>query len=191
MRRFSTAAILFLAGCTLSHAGARPQESAPKQTPYTIVDPSGRFTEEKDPQKRIVMLDDFSARHLHAEEAVLRSIYPLYLQAYGELKNYPKVMEYADKLAALHETRPEAKFNATYAWIASYNQLNSGDPLLAASVGPHVDEARKALAAMQKPQNVDDVEWGRQKTKFSQSFQAVLDKAEIASKNSRKKPNLK
>src|SRR5258708_8198551 len=56
---------------------------------------------EKNPQQQIKCLDDFVAKYPNS--ALLVYIYPLYYNAYSQLKNWPKVIEYADKLLALQD----------------------------------------------------------------------------------------
>jgi len=54
---------------------------------------------EKDPQARLKLLDDFGAKF--PSSTLNPYVYQLYVKTYTELKNYPKVIEYADKLTAL------------------------------------------------------------------------------------------
>ena len=54
---------------------------------------------EKDPQARLKLLDDFGAKFPNS--TLNPYVYQLYVKTYTELKNYPKVIEYADKLTAL------------------------------------------------------------------------------------------
>ena len=56
---------------------------------------------EKNPAQQVKALDDFVSKYPNS--ALMIYIYPLYYQAYSQLKNYPKVIEYADKLVALGE----------------------------------------------------------------------------------------
>jgi hypothetical protein len=54
---------------------------------------------EKDPQAKIKLLDDFVAKYPNS--TLMQYVYTLYYQTYNQLKNYPKTIEYADKLVAM------------------------------------------------------------------------------------------
>src|SRR5258708_29873231 len=54
---------------------------------------------EKSPVPLIKCLDDFVSKYPNSD--LLSYIYPLYYQAYSAQKNYAKMIESADKLAAL------------------------------------------------------------------------------------------
>src|SRR4029077_16020948 len=54
---------------------------------------------EKDPQARLKLLDDFVAKFPNS--TLNPYVYRLYVKTYTELKNYPKVIEFADKVIAL------------------------------------------------------------------------------------------
>ena len=54
---------------------------------------------EKDPATKIKDLDDFVSKFPNS--TLLQYVYQLYFQAYFAMKNYPKTIEYADKLLAM------------------------------------------------------------------------------------------
>ncbi|HXY24214.1 MAG TPA: hypothetical protein VEI73_06155 [Candidatus Acidoferrum sp.] len=168
-----------------------PLAQTQQEKAYTIVDPGPKFLQEKDPAKRIALLDKFVASH-HPTPAVLLYVYQGYCQAYGELKNPMKVMEYADKLADLGtEVELGMRFNARYMWVAAYDSLNSDDPQLAANAGQRAAEAMKLLSGIPKPQNINDQKWLEQKTKFNLFLQAASNKAANVLKDhsERQQPN--
>lgn len=155
---------------------------------YTIVDPSPEFLREKDPAKRIAMLDGTMAKHPNPNRDVLQYTYLEYLRAYGELKNRLKVMEYADKLSTLgDQIGPGMRFNAAYVWTAAYNELNSKDPQLATKAREHIAEALKFLSEIQKPQNMDDQQWQELKSKWRILLQDAADKTAIVLRDSLEK----
>ena len=52
---------------------------------------------------------------------LLNYVYPLYYQAYSAQKNYAKMIENADKLAALGDKVDAlTRFNAYYSHVAAY-----------------------------------------------------------------------
>src|ERR1700737_5244093 len=63
---------------------------------------------ERNPAQQIKMLDDFVAKYPNS--ALLIYIYPLYYNAYSQLKNWPKVIEYADKLLAMDKVDPPIRY---------------------------------------------------------------------------------
>ena len=74
-------------------AAAKPQYTMPEYNSYQAA------AGDKNPTTQVKALDDFVAKYPNS--ALLIYIYPLYYQAYSQLKNYPKVIEYADKVVAL------------------------------------------------------------------------------------------
>jgi hypothetical protein len=84
---------------------ARPitvQAAAQDQKPsYTIPEYNAfqAANAEKDPAAKIKLLDDFVAKY--PSSTLLQYVYQLYYQAYMQTKNYPKTIEYADKLVAM------------------------------------------------------------------------------------------
>ncbi len=90
--------------CTLAHPVATRAQQAQDQTAkptYTIPEYNAfqAANAEKDPQARLKLLDDFGAKFPNS--TLNPYVYQLYVKTYTELKNYPKVIEYADKLTAL------------------------------------------------------------------------------------------
>src|SRR5271154_1676523 len=111
-------------------AGAAPQ-AAPK---YTMAEYNAyqAAAAEKNPASQIKLLDDFVSKY--PSSALLVYVYPLYYQAYGAQKNYQRMIEYADKTAALGDKLDaNAKYGALSAHAAAYNALLS-DPATAAAV---------------------------------------------------------
>jgi len=72
--------------------GAKPAYTMAEYNAYTAAQAT------KDPTQQIKQLDDFVSKYPNS--ALLIYVYPLYYNAYSVLKNYPKVIENADKLLA-------------------------------------------------------------------------------------------
>jgi tetratricopeptide (TPR) repeat protein len=90
--------------CMLAHPVATRAQQAQDQTAkptYTIPEYNAfqAANAEKDAQARLKLLDDFGAKF--PSSTLNPYVYQLYVKTYTELKNYPKVIEYADKLTAL------------------------------------------------------------------------------------------
>ena len=78
----------------------------------------------KSPAQQIKCLDDFVSKYPNS--ALLIYVYPLYYQAYSQLKNYPKVIEYADKLVALGDkVDAGARYQALYAHCFAYSAMTA------------------------------------------------------------------
>ncbi|MHB8500502.1 MAG: hypothetical protein ACYDHE_06080, partial [Candidatus Acidiferrales bacterium] len=98
------AALCLILGNGLS-ALAQPQAAGAGQAggkqPYTMAEYNAyqAAAAEKNAADQVKLLDDFVSKYPNS--ALLIYVYPLYYQAYGQLKNYQKVIEYADKVAAL------------------------------------------------------------------------------------------
>jgi hypothetical protein len=118
-------------------AGAKPQYTMAEYNSYQAA------AADKNPASQVKALDDFVAKYPNS--ALLIYIYPLYYQAYSQLKNYPKVIEYADKLAALGEKADQgARYQALYARAFAYNAMIA-DPANAKTAATDPALAKSAL----------------------------------------------
>jgi tetratricopeptide (TPR) repeat protein len=146
--------------------GAAGVSQAPK---YTMAEYNSyqACAAEKVPATLVKCLDDFVSKYPNS--ALLVYIYPLYYRAYTQLKNYPKVIEYADKLVALGD-KAEAgiRYEALYARALSYANLNISekDPT-AKDQATKAREAAllglKTLDEIKKPENMSDEDFNKQK----------------------------
>src|ERR1700723_4249610 len=98
-------AILSIA-LALSCTPARPvaayaQQQDAGKTTYTIPEDNAfqAARAETNPQNRIKLLDDFVSKFPNSTLMTYRD--QLYLSTYTDLKNYPKVLEYSDKMLAM------------------------------------------------------------------------------------------
>jgi TPR repeat len=146
---------------------------------------------EKVPATLIKCLDDFVSKYPNS--TLLNYVYPLYYQAYSAQKNYAKMMESADKLAALGEKVDAlTRFNAYYSHVAAYSaltldpaQANTGakDPALAKAAEDAAAAALKTLADVKKPENVADDAWAKQTTQFKIFLNGVAAQAASVAKD--------
>src|SRR5271156_227847 len=98
-------------------AGAKPQYTMAEYNAYTAAQAT------KDPGQQVKQLDDFVAKYPNS--ALLVYVYPLYYNAYSQLKNFLKVIEYADKLLALGaKVEAPIRYQAYYARAFAYSNLN-------------------------------------------------------------------
>src|SRR5580704_17051178 len=137
---------------------AKPQYTMAEYNAYTAAQAT------KDPTSQVKALDDFVAKYPNS--ALLIYIYPLYYQAYSQLKNYPKVIEYADKVVALGDkVDAGARYQALYARAFAYNAMIADpaqaktaatDTALAKSALDAAVAGLKALDEVKKPESMSD-----------------------------------
>ena len=85
---------------------------------------------EKNPAAQLKALDDFVAKY--PTSSLLNYVYPLYYQNYAAQKNYPKVIEYADKELSLgSKLTPTEKYQAYSARAFAFNNTPNPDPATA------------------------------------------------------------
>ncbi|MGC1418117.1 MAG: hypothetical protein WA817_22705 [Candidatus Acidiferrum sp.] len=190
------AALCLILGNGLS-ALARPrtaaggaQDAGQSKQPYTMAEYNSyqACASEKNPATQVKCLDDFVAKYPNS--ALLIYVYPLYYQAYGQLKNYQKVIEYADKVAALGD-KVEAgiHYQALYAHAFAYNALSAtdtawgSDPANAKAAQAAAVEGLKALDALKKPDNMTDDAFNTQKKQIQIYFNGTAAQAAMSQKD--------
>jgi hypothetical protein len=193
------AALCLILGNGLS-ALTRPQAPAPAgqdagagKQPYTMAEynayQAGKA--ETSPAQQVKLLDDFVSKYPNS--ALLIYIYPLYMQAYGQLKDYPKVITYSDKLAGLGEKiDPPTRFNAYYTHAIAYSTLLSDktqgpaaakDLGLAKAAQDAVTTALKTLDDVKKPDGVADDAWATQTKTFRMTLNSIGAQAATVQKD--------
>jgi tetratricopeptide (TPR) repeat protein len=141
---------------------AAGQEAAKPQ--YTMAEYNAyqACAAEKNPTQQIKCLDDFVAKYPNSQ--LLIYIYPLYYNAYSQLKNFPKVIEYADKLLALGDkVEAPVRYQAYYARAFAYTNLNSQDKEQAAKARDAALAGLKTLEALKKPDTMSEEDFAKQK----------------------------
>jgi hypothetical protein len=146
---------------------------------------------EKVPAAQIKCLDDFVSKYPNS--TLLNYIYPLYYQAYSAQKNYLKMIESADKLAALGDKVDAlTRFNAHYSHATAYYALVSDpkegpnaskDAALAKATQAAAANALKILEELKKPEAVTDDAWAKQKTVFQLTLNGIAAQAAVNAKD--------
>jgi hypothetical protein len=187
------AALCLLLGLSVhaqTPAAAGQDAAAPK---YTMAEYNAyqACAAEKAPAAQIKCFDDFVSKYPNS--TLLNYVYPIYSQAYGQLKNYAKVIEYADKLAAMGDKIDAgARFNAYYTHVAAYSAILTdpaqahtlgADPALAKAAEDAAAAALKTLADVKKPDNVADDAWAKQTLQFKVFLNGVAAQAASAAKD--------
>src|SRR5258706_4067663 len=161
------------------------QDAAAGQQKYTMAEYNSyqACAAENNPQAQTKCLDEFVAKYPNS--ALLIYIYPLYYNAYSQVKNWPKVIEYADKLLATEKVEPPIRYQAYYARAFAYSNMPQG-PHVQAQV-PKACEAAKAslktLNELPKPDNMSDQDFEKQKQQPAILFNYTLAQCSMIQKD--------
>ncbi len=171
-------------------AAGRTDEASQAKQPYTMAEYNAyqACASEKDPSTQVKCLDDFVSKYPNS--ALLIYAYPLYYQAYSQLKNYQKMIEYADKVVALGDkVEAGVHYQALYAHAYAYNALSTSNPTWAAdptNAKAAIDAAvsgLKALDELKKPPNMADDAFAAQKKQIQIYFNGTAAQAASAEKD--------
>src|SRR5262245_9454005 len=118
MNRLKRVAGLAMSALLCWMLGSEALEQAPAggqdagKQPYTMPEYNAEqaCANDKNPSSQVKCLDDFVSKYPNSN--LLVYVYPMYYQAYFQLKSYAKVMEYADKMVSLGD---KVDANAKYA----------------------------------------------------------------------------
>lgn len=157
-----------------------------KAPAYTLVEYNAEqaCAAEKVPATQVKCLDDFIAKYPNS--ALLVYVYPLYVNAYNQLKNPQKVMEYADKTVALGDkVEAVVRYQVLYARALSYATLPAAEQAAGAAKAREAALAGlKALDEVKKPDNVTDEDFKKQKQQPMILFNYTAATAAMAAKDS-------
>ncbi len=183
------ASLLLLAALSLSSSpNAAAQDAAAaggtKQQPYTMAEYNSyqAAAAEKNPASQIKLLDDFVAKYPNS--ALLNYIYPLYYKNYYAQKNYPKAIEYADKMIAMGDKiSPAEKYDAYYVRAYAFNAIPTPDPETAKAARTAALAALKVLDQLPKPEGEDDAKFAAEKKQSLIVFNGTAATAAMAAKD--------
>jgi hypothetical protein len=158
--------------------GAKPQYTMAEYNSYTAAQST------KDPAQQIKQLDDFVSKYPNS--ALLIYVYPLYYNAYSQLKAYPKVIENADKLLALGDkVEAPIRYQAYYARAFAYSNLNPPptDAEQAKKARQAALDGLKTLNDLKKPDNMSQEDFDKQKKQPSILFNYTAANASMVLKD--------
>jgi len=178
---------LAISGASIALAQAPAgQDAGAGQQKYTMAEYNSyqACAAEKNPQAQVKCLDDFVAKYPNS--ALLVYIYPLYYNAYSQLKNWSKVIEFADKLLALGDkVEPPIRYQAYYARAFAYSNMPAGPDVQAQA--PKACEAAKAglktLSELKKPDNMSEEDFNKQKQQPAILFNYTLAQCSMIQKD--------
>jgi hypothetical protein len=152
--------------------------------PYTMAEYNAytAAANEKNPAAQLKALDDFVAKY--PSSSLLNYVYPLYYQNYAVQKNYPKVMEYADKEIALGEkASPTERYQAYSARAFAFNNTPTPDAATAKAAYQAALDGAKSVDALPKPEGYDQGKFDDDKKKAVLSFNGTAANAAFAGKD--------
>jgi hypothetical protein len=157
-------------------AAAQPKYTVAEYNAYTAAQ------NEKNPAAQLKALDDFVAKYPNS--SLLNYVYPLYYQNYAAQKNYPKVIEYADKELALGDKiTPSERYQAYSARAFAYNNTPNPDPAAAKAAYQAALDGAKSVESLPKPEGYDDAKFADEKKKAVLSFNGTAASAAMAAKD--------
>jgi len=184
--------VTFIAAALVMSAAAAtwaaPQEQQAQAKPnYTLAEYNAYMDAhgEKDPQARIKKLDDFVMKF--PGSALMMYIYGDYDATYFSLKNYPKTIEYVDKLLALPMVDIGTRLQ-TLGYRAQASLYGSGEKELQTpeAYTKSKDAAAQGLQTLgqwQKPANMTDDQFANNKKVLGVLFNSVAGIAESGLKD--------
>jgi tetratricopeptide (TPR) repeat protein len=186
-------AVLLLSAASISALPAQDQTAPAQSTQaaapaYTLAEYNAyqAAAADKDPAQRVKDLDDFVSKFPNS--TLMPYVYNSYLHAYNDLKDYPHVIEYADREVALGDkVDAGTKFQALYLRTLAFNYSFSEKDASA------TDEATQELAAAQagltilgtipKPASQTDDQWATTKKAPTALFNYTAGIASISLKD--------
>jgi hypothetical protein len=155
-------------GLPLQAPAAAGQDPCSGKQPYTMAEYNAEqaAAAEKNPSQQVKMLDDFVSKYPNS--CLLLYVYPLYYQSYQQLKTWPKVIEYVDKLDALGDkVDAPTRFPALNARAVAFTSMSATEqPQYAKSAQEAAVKALKALAEIKKPDNVAQADFDKSKEPY-------------------------
>lgn len=137
---------------------------------------------EKNPAAQLKLLDDFIAKYPNS--ALLNYIYALYYKNYGGQKNFPKAIEFCDKLIALGDKASVTeRYEAYYIRAFAYNNIPNPDPQTAKAAHVAALAALKLVDAVPKPEGLDDAKFAEQQKQSRIIFYATAANSALAAKD--------
>src|SRR5215831_3195731 len=178
-----SASLCWMLGSSAATAQA-PSGGQDKQ-PYTMPEYNAEqaCANDKNPSTQVKCLDDFVSKYPNSN--LLIYAYPMYYQAYFQLKNYSKVIEYADKMVALGDKADaNAKYAALYARALAFGSMSPTEQ--ASHAKPAVDAAEAALKLipeLKKPDQIDDNAFSQQKKQATSYLHGTAAQAAMVGKD--------
>jgi len=170
---------------------AAPQEQQQQKPNYTLAEYNAYQAahNEKDPQMRLKALDDFSMKF--PGSALMLYIDGDYYRTYYAVKNYPKTIEYVDKILALPDlakpeqigTKLEALGYRAQAMLYGSGEKDLQTPEAYTKAKEASAQGLQTLSQWQKPQGNTDEQFANTKKGLGVLFNSVAGIAESGLKD--------
>jgi len=196
MKRMSSfvgalAVSLGLALCLVPSATAQEQQPQKAQKPgYTMPEYNAyqACVADQNAQTKVKCLDDFAAKYPNSE--LLPYAYREYYRAYAQLRDYPKMATYADKMLALGDkidmaTRLEAAQVRAQAFYLGQNLLAFQTPEQLQAARTAAKDGLALLEKFQKPEQVSAEDFDKQKKGVTILFYSVEGIAAMMAKDTK------
>jgi hypothetical protein len=176
--------LLELNALPLAAQDAGAAAGAAGQQKYTMAEYNAytAAANEKNPAAQLKALDDFVAKY--PSSSLLNYVYPLYYQNYAGQKNFPKVIENADKELALGtKLTPTERYQAYSARAFAYNNTPNPDAATAKAAYDAAVKGAASVADLPKPEGYDQAKFDDDKKKAVLSFNGTAAGAAMAAKD--------
>jgi tetratricopeptide (TPR) repeat protein len=171
--KFAGAGLLWIALLSLASAPAAtaaPQDQGPGYNIAEYTDYNNAVNE-KDPQKRIRLLDEFVAKHpAVSPKLMLPALRAFFITYFNDLKNYAKTIEYVDKMLASPGANlldPGGRFEAYYvrtqAFFPIFNDKGPDAKEQATKAHDAAIAGLKALGEVPKPETLSADDFAKAK----------------------------
>jgi len=168
---------------------AAAQDAPAQQPAYTIPEYNAfqACNAEKNAQTRLKCLDDFVGKF--PKSTLMKYIDQMYWSTYNELKNYPKVTEYADKYVAESDAKADnaARVQAFYSRCAvfefAYNPKAADSTEQLNKAKAACQDGLTALNSLAKPENMTDQQFADQKKPVAALFYDTVGFSELQLKD--------
>jgi hypothetical protein len=131
------------------------QQNAPRGPSMAEYNNFAEADRAKDPAEKVILLDAFVSKY--PDSPFLAYVYQSYFEAYEKLKNFQKVMEFAEKrLSSPLNVDINKHFEAAVAWARAYNSLHSDDLALAAKAHEIAHRGLAIIPSLKRPGHMDE-----------------------------------
>ena len=179
-----SASLCWMLGSAATAQAPAGGQDAGKQ-PYTMPEYNAEqaCANDKNPSSQVKCLDDFVSKYPNSN--LLIYAYPMYYQAYFQLKNYAKVIEYADKMVALGDKADaNSKYAALYARALAFGSMDAtGQAGQAKGALEAAEAGLKLIAELKKPDNLDEAAFAEQKKQAASYLNGTAAQAAMVGKD--------
>lgn len=192
IRRMASLAVLgalCLTGSTLApvwaqdaSAGGAGQQAS--QQKYTMAEYNAyqAAAAETSPAAQLKLLDDFVSKYPNS--ALLFYIYRLYYENYGGQKNFPRTIEFCDKLVALGDKAPiDQRYRAFTVRAYAFSSIQNPDVATAKAARAAALAGLEIIPQIPKPKDEDDAKFAEEKKLSVIYFNGIAANAAMAAKD--------